>query len=462
MPIASASRDRQNAWHFDDGALYNLFVDLSIENPWWNEGGLRQDPDLQRLSTALLEHNPRPFHASDCAAPGVYTLRGPRRVGKTVALKLLIAELIEKHGWAPRTISWTAVDTVRTLAQLEERLDAIVRVASPRLLLVDEVTSVAGWQRVVKKLVDDGRLGRTCVILTGSSAHDLKAGAERMAGRRGAAIRPDRVLLPLSFVEFRTQAERRGMVGDLVTDHLVVGGFPFRVEAYLRGARDALEGFQIFDDVVLYEIGRRRLDRSIALEVIGRVAVVATGATSYHAFAKALSVADETARKYLDALGDAFLLATISSYDVGRGRVAPKKDKKLVWIDPALGFLGAHLRTAEPALEATRAEHAVGSALLRAYESRLFEGLSAPRQVFTWKSSSGNEIDYLVVDRSRHLRAPFEVKWQRSLSDWDFQVMERAFGAGTIVTPSVTRARPKGEAVDFATFASRMAIHGSS
>ena len=76
--------------------------------------------------------------------------------------------------------------------------------------------------------------------------------------------------------------------------------------------------------------------------------------------------------------------------------------------------------------------------------------------MFTWKSSGGNEVDYLVVDRSRRLRVPVEVKWQREVSDWDFQVIERAFGAGTIVTPSITRARAKAEALDFATLAARV------
>jgi predicted AAA+ superfamily ATPase len=378
-------------------------------------------------------------------------------VGKTVALKLLVAELIEQQGWRPRSIAWSALDTVRTLGQLEAHLDDIIARAQPRLLLLDEVTAVVGWQRVIKKLVDDGHLQHTTVIVTGSSAHDLKAGAERMAGRRGPVAVPDRVLLPMTFTEVRAQFERSGSVpDDIVSRYLRTGGFPFRVEAALAGDADPLAGMQVFDDVVFYEITRRRLDRSIALEVLARIAGIGAGAVSYHGFAKPLSIAPETARKYLDAFGDAFLLATISSYDTGRGRVAPKKDRKLIWIDPALGLLPAWLRQAEPAGEAARAEHAVGVALLGAYESRLFEGLSAPRNVFTWKSSSGNEVDFLVIDRARRLRLPVEVKWQSVIADWDFQVMERAFATGLMVTPTTQRARPKSEALDFATFAARV------
>jgi len=81
--------------------------------------------------------------------------------------------------------------------------------------------------------------------------------------------------------------------------------------------------------------GLLRLDRSIALEVLGRLSTTSTTATSYEGFSKAISASRDTAGKYLDALGDAFLVATISSFDTARGRVAPKKDRKFLWIDPA-------------------------------------------------------------------------------------------------------------------------------
>jgi predicted AAA+ superfamily ATPase len=376
------------------------------------------------------------------------TLRGPRRAGKTVSLKLLVAELISQHSWNPREILWTSLESLRTLAQMEEHLSSAVTRHRPRLLLIDEATSVVGWQKVIKKLVDNGLLAKCCVILTGSSAHDLKAGSERMAGRRGDVAHPDRVLLPMAYGEFARQTSH--VVPDPkenIKCFLRVGGFPFRVESFLRTSRwDDFSGYQIFDDVLFYEITRRRLNRSIALEVMGRLSSIGASAISYEAFAKPISIAKETARKYLDALGDAFLLATISSFDTSRNRVAPKKDRKLLWIDPALGQMAAWLRVGEPASEPARAEWAVGAELLRRFEVRMWEGLSAPRNVYTWKSSSGNEIDFLVVDRTAKLKLPVEVKYQNTISDWDFQIMERAFGKGWIVTAATNKKRPKAEA----------------
>jgi predicted AAA+ superfamily ATPase len=80
-------------------------MDLTDENPWWNEGGLWQDSDLMRVKASPLRYHPTPFSPLDCAQPNVFTLRGPRRAGKTVALKLLVAELTQHQGWKPSTIT---------------------------------------------------------------------------------------------------------------------------------------------------------------------------------------------------------------------------------------------------------------------------------------------------------------------------------------------------------------------
>ncbi len=429
-------------------------MELTIENSWWNEGGLWQDSDLNRVKNSPLSYRPIVFSPEECQEASIYTLRGPRRVGKTISLKLLISELIEKKGWEPKSIVWTSLDTIRNLEQMESHLLKIVQY-QPKLLVIDEVTAVVGWQRVIKKLRDSGIFLQTCMILTGSSAYDLKAGAERMAGRRGVAQNPDRILLPMTFEIFCKQCQNLPLLqSEFMKMYLKVGGFPFRVESFIKkqSTWTDFEDYQVFDDVLFYEFTRRKLDRNIALEVVGRLSSVLTTSVSYEGFIKPLSIAKDTARKYLDALGDSFLLATFSSFDTGRGRVAPKKDRKFGWIDPALGYLAAWLRQGEIAQEPVRAEWVVGTKLLSCFEARLWEGLSSPRNVFTWKSSSGNEIDYLVIDKSRKFILPVEVKYQGSISDWDFQVMERAFHKGFLVTLDKNLERKKSAALSLDQF----------
>ncbi len=443
-------------YHFRKSDVIITKMDLSDYNPWWNTGGLWQDRDLSRVKNSPLVYRPQVFTAADCLPATVYTLRGPRRAGKTVSLKLFVASLIEDEGWDPRQILWSNLETTKNMGAFEAHLDALMKDQSPRLLVFDEVTSVLGWQRVIKKAVDGGRFGNTTLILTGSSAYDLKKGAERMAGRRGTYASPDRTLLPMGFAQWKTQVEGRG-VSARIEDYFIVGGFPFRVEEYLRqqGAATTLaQTTQVFDDIIAYEFNRRKLDRSIALEVLGRLAETQPHAISYEAFSKSLSVSRETARKYLDALGDAYLLMTLSSFDTGRGRPAPRKDRKFHWIDPSLAHLASWLGVGRGPSPEAQAEAVVGAALLRVVERQLWEGLSAPRQLFTWKSKAGSELDFLWADRSVKTRFPVEVKYQESISDWDFQSMERGFGCGLLVTKSTGRQREKSAACSLEEFLS--------
>jgi predicted AAA+ superfamily ATPase len=425
---------------------------VTIENSWHSDGGLWQDPDLKQVSDGDLLYKPTPIRAAELNPDMVWTLRGPRRVGKTVALKLLVAELIEKNNVSPNSILWSSADTIRKPAQLLSHFENDLLVAQPKFLFIDEITSVVGWQNVVKKLRDQGRLSQTCLVLTGSSAFDLKAGSERLAGRKGSFQSTDRVLLPMTFRDFRAQNS-----GFTIEHYMSCGGFPFRVNQLKK---DILKnahflpnfGMSIFDDVYFYEFIRRRLDRNLALEILFRLSQIQTGAVSYGALAKSVNAKPDTVKKYLDALGDAFLLATIYSYDSGKSRVALKKDKKFVWVDPALGQLANSLGQGDAPSIGTVAEHLVGVQLLRNQELRLFEGLSAPRNVFTWKSTGGNEIDFLSVNRTKKSLMPIEVKYQAGISDWDFQIMERAFGRGILVSRDTAKQRIKSHATPLEDF----------
>lgn len=427
-------------------------MSLTIENSWHSSGGLWQDPDLERVRRSPLQYQPKPFELSELVMDTLWTLRGPRRSGKTVTLKLLIAEFIEKHNVPAAEIIWTSVETLRNASQLDLHLRQLIDHHKPLYFFCDEITNIHGWQNVIKKIRDQGLLRKTCTILTGSSSFDLKKGSERLAGRKGSFQSTDRVLLPMCFSDFQKQDQNL-----LAQDYLISGGFPFRVEEFLLSRKekrsfDPLFGMSVFDDVFFYEFNRRKLDRNIALEVLFRLSQTQPHAVSYSGFAKALNVKMETAQKYLDVLGDAFLLATICSYDTGKSRVALKKDRKFIWADPALTYLAHGLGQGLMPTMDSIAEQTVGLHLIRQFELRLFEGLSSPRQVFTWKSKNGNEIDFLIVNRAKKLTFPVEVKFQNEITSSDFQSIEKAFGQGIVVSKKTSVDREKSRAFTMDTF----------
>jgi predicted AAA+ superfamily ATPase len=69
-------------------------------------------------------------------------------------------------------------------------------------LLLDEVTYVDGWDRIVKFLADAGTLDACFLIATGSDHLLIEDSLKRLPGRRGLAEMVDFRLRPLSFLEF--------------------------------------------------------------------------------------------------------------------------------------------------------------------------------------------------------------------------------------------------------------------
>ena len=80
-----------------------------------------------------------------------------------------------------------------------------------------------GWTERIRSLRDnDARFRTDPVVLTGSSAADLTASVKALAGRRGTASDPDRVLLPMGF---------RTFMGLLADEPVRAGLVPLRAAA---------------------------------------------------------------------------------------------------------------------------------------------------------------------------------------------------------------------------------------
>jgi predicted AAA+ superfamily ATPase len=106
------------------------------------------------------------------------------------------------------------------------------------VVLLDEVSFVKDWDRAVKHAVDSGY--PRMLVVTGSHAHDLKRGVDRMPGRFDGG--GEFSLLPMSFEEFQQARRDAGWVGDdrlaELRTYFRVGGFPTAVaEAGAEGKR---------------------------------------------------------------------------------------------------------------------------------------------------------------------------------------------------------------------------------
>ncbi len=247
---------------------------------WWSSPGdwVQGDPDLHRASRSSFEYTAGVVR--NLVSGGLYLLRGPRRVGKSVEVKKAILGLIQ-GGEDPRRILHVAADNLaaRDLRTVVAAADTACRAKGDRFWFIDEITAIAdGWQSEIKWLRDnDPRFSRDTVVLTGSSAAGLDKAIKALAGRRGDAIDSDRVLLPMSFRDF-VRLTRGGPPADVVDplalsgltpeavsagiraimpwmdhmvrgweDYLSVGGFPRAVDFHMRGTNDAVFCRELLD-----------------------------------------------------------------------------------------------------------------------------------------------------------------------------------------------------------------------
>lgn len=393
---------------------------LTTTNRWWinPKEWTRDDPDLRSAAKA-------PFHyaagaLSDLTPGGLYLLRGPRRVGKSVEMKRTIANLIST-GVHPRRIVHLSMEGWNA-RQLTPFVNAAQQFTldDTRYWFLDEITSVeGGWPQRIKWLRDnDPRFRTDTVVLTGSSSADLREAIGVLAGRRGAADAPDRVLLPMGFRDFVAlvvQEELPEQIGPLpITDlaerlreasfdlapwlgilvnawetYLWVGGFPLAVSGYLRDRQVDPALWRGLWQVISGDAFRRARQSDLQTRtMLQRLARGLGSPVNVARIAREVDIAQFTAQQRIDDLREAFVVWPCYKEEGLRPRL--KAQKKVYFTDPAYRLL-----TTQPIDLSVLSEQQIGMALLRNLERDNPGSYVHFSSVLHHRTKAGREIDFV-------------------------------------------------------------------
>ncbi|MGO9760252.1 MAG: ATP-binding protein [Solirubrobacteraceae bacterium] len=417
---------------------------ILAQNPWWTSASWREsDPHLAQLRAQPVRLAWNFVADLDVRRPGIHILRGPRQVGKSTDLKLLVERALA-GGVESRAVVYLALDLLEgqhlsALAATVQRALDLAGGDVPRLLLLDEVTAVTGWQTAVKSLWDDGTIRGEVVVCTGSSAIDLQHGAaERLPGRRQAGV--DHLALPQSFAAFAravngdipvspqlTVADLRSDDGTaLMRDmrayapaldaalerYLRFGGLPAAVSEAASGAREpSSEVKRVLYDSLVRELQRKGASMPAGHALLERVVRSLGSKTSWSSMAREMDVPlgrgkgrpnHQTLRDYIELLAGGYFLFVTYFWRGGSHTNQQSRDKKVFLADPLLHTItldGAPgLAVNAPAL----VENAIGMSLLRRYEptDRLIETFILPERLHIWQTARGGEIDLVCGPRS--------------------------------------------------------------
>jgi predicted AAA+ superfamily ATPase len=421
--------------------------DVYRYNPWWaREGWELDDPHLRRLRARSVRLPAPQVEEVDLSVAAIHILRGPRQVGKSTDLKLLVSRAL-RAGIPARRIVYLSLDLLedQSAADLVATISGALELAGrrwqgPRLILLDEVTATRNWRVALKVLWDDGRIDSDIVVCTGSSAIDLAQGAaERLPGRRGSGR--DMLVLPQGFASFARAldpelppglgltvaemltAEGRAALSDarahmsslrgILDCYLRFGGLPAAVAEAASGLQEPSEEVQrVLWDSLAREVQRRGASVSAAQALTERIARSLGSKLSWSRLGRELSVPlgagrrasagsdPRTVQSYVELLAINYFALVLYFWKSDSGSSDLAKDKKIYFGDPLLHTI-ACARTALPRDMHAAVENALALALYRRYEptERSAEAFPGPERLHVWGTSKGGEIDFVCGPR---------------------------------------------------------------
>lgn len=284
---------------------------------------------LTKNSSLLIPRNSLSNQQKDlCLA-----LTGVRRSGKSSMTVQLARERLEETFFFnfedPIFFPGAGVEVIDQLLSLHEEEMG----KAPKLVILDEIQNVDGWERWVRKAVD---LGHHEIVITGSSSQLLSS--EIATAISGRVI--EHTVWPLSFSECLTFSgeapSSKGAWLRALENYLRWGGFPKIILTPDENDRIILLK-QYLSDIVLRDVvARHSIKSQHALNQV--VSFYLSGLSclhSYNSLRKAFEISIELASTLTGYLSQAFLVFEMSRYHPNL-KVQARDPKKIYVIDPGL------------------------------------------------------------------------------------------------------------------------------
>jgi predicted AAA+ superfamily ATPase len=302
----------------------------------------QQDPHLIRLNQMQYQYLPRWWDKLNFDTPGVYILTGGRQVGKSTSCKLLIKQCLENKQYQPGNILYLPCDEIFDAKDLSQALRAFLQMCGNEkfLLIIDEITYVPHWERVIKALADEGYFERGLCLLTGSDSLILKEAAMTFPGRRGNAAQVDFHFYPLSFREYVSLLE-----SDLQPDNIRLEKHfqqYLKCGGYLKAINDLAQSKEISPATLLTyqqwirgDFIKQGKNEKTLLSILQALVTISVSPISYSSLTQKIGLlSKETCIDYCRLLERMDVLIELQAYDQNKQQGFPRKDRKFHFADP--------------------------------------------------------------------------------------------------------------------------------
>jgi hypothetical protein len=444
-------------------------ADLNLLNPWWKgKEHIREDKNIREFEEKQFKWEPELLKKIELKPNNVCTLRGPRQVGKTTLVKLLIKKLLDENKNEKSIFFWNCdelIDFRELAAVLREYIEfSKINNVKEKYIFIDEISRVKNWQRAIKALKDSGELDNCCLMLTGSHTLDIKYGIERLPGRTGK-LGKDFILLPMSFSDLVAlikpdiakkirkinnlsikEANERANEAKLFDSelkilfkqYLITGGFPLVINEFFSNGVIPDYVYELYLRWVIGDIVKWGKQEKILIQLLSSVLSKQSSPISWDSLAKESEIkSHKTVSSYVECLENMFVLLVLYFLELNKKIPDYNKNKKLYFSDPFIYHVfNKKIYFKENEIKPELIEGVAISNL-----SRLsYEGLFP--KAYYWKNK--REVDLLIKVKGSVF--PFEIKYQNKISKQDFKGLYH-FNKGILVTKNVLMMGEKYSAI---------------
>ncbi|EKD45222.1 MAG: hypothetical protein ACD_70C00016G0003 [uncultured bacterium] len=391
----------------------------------FHENGLKyfqqSDPHLRALSELAYQYGPTWWHDLSLKSPGIYILTGGRQIGKSTSCKLLIAHCLQKKLFEPKNILYLPCDEIFDAKELSSTIRFFLASTNDEkfLLIIDEVTFVKDWERVIKALADEGYFRHGLCILTGSDTLILKEAAMSFPGRRGNADPVDFHIYPLTFYEYvdlvyGKKSPNKQQLSDYFNDYLQCGGYLRAINDYAAHKKILPSTFLTYEQWIRGDFLKHAKREDVLLLLLQALFSIGVSQASYSTITQKMGlVSKDTVIDYCELLGRMDVLFYLQAFDQNKKLGFPKKDRKFHFIDPFIYRTLHNWLLKEGYLNAIESESIIAEACVASHCYRL-------GRTFYFKGQG--EIDVIWL-HDKKIKA-IEVKWANQIRSNDLKTLK--------------------------------------
>ena len=352
--------------------------------------------------------------------PGIYTLSGGRQLGKSTCFKQQMLKLV-RSGVNPAEIFYLACDTILDRHDLYQVLKYFLEnnASQKGHLFIDEVTFVKEWDLTIKALADEGLFKNVICCLSGSDKIFLQEAIYRLPGRRGESECLDFEIKPLLFHEvlslFPDEDTSPTSLDEHFSRYITTGGYITAINDFYKSHEVRFATYRVYQQWIVGDFLRLNRNQKNLMQILFAIINCYGSQVSFQTLSQHTEgLSKDTVNEYCSILERLGVIAIQHALDQNKLRAAPRKHKKIHFLDPFIAraihqMVDREYQRTRPLDESLLVESICYNYFMQKYPTYYIKG--------------DGEVDVAYIDHGQVM--PVEIKWRKQIRAKDLKQVKK-------------------------------------